>query len=896
MAPGSRGAGAVFVCFSGEDSGQTGDATGEPRVPRRSWSRHLSNAPGLADQLVSESERLCARRRLSGRKNAFYSQRLALPTSCKVPDLRESELGLVRYGPANRGHRSVFGPFGGHFSDRRFRLDRVKAWRSESCTSCMHVSSFQRTQASRINFVASQEDSARKRGNVGGKSSGIFSTALFPSACFRVRGRRSSRYRISTILVSSESLCYLLFKVRLDLRASPFGVQMDILRVEKDRAGDEEAVRGSKGRVGAEDPDRRSVFAYASYRSQIGDDLALGDHPSLKSDNVTVWILKSKHVGDDLAWVTTQMSGRGSGSGGQRRSDRLAKGKAVAYEPESSPDTDDEYDAMEDVRTRADASIARNLQAELDAEAAGLASGATRPPRPPSRPGIVIGRSARPSSAPRRSTVTPTVAPPARSKRQRSDRTPLSTDPVLEDYAAPGFRYPPRGGIRPRYPVTTPVADTPLLTGLHDHPSSSVIRCEDPPASIGRGGWSDFCQLLEIARPEYRDFLAELGFGPFLSIRYVHVWHPLVRCWVERFFHHTGTIHLSTCVIGVLPVDWSAILGIRFGGRIPPSDPVPDFEALEILGIADLAAVVGKNLPSLRINYLRDLLRREIEEPPTELRYRQWVVYFIFSCFFGNDKSTVPTPIVGMFRDIDALRDYDWGALTYGFYIRGLRRFSRRQTASFLGFWQFTLFWAFEHFPVFAPSRLPAAPDSVFPLARRWDSAWIRRLTIRTLMECRTTMDCIRDIDIVFQPYSSLLVERPRGIQGRGVVLSADMDSISKVLGALDGREDHAADGWSRVVGSWAGRPWTAMSSSLLGSAGGDGPYADGGDLARWRDGPDAGGLGPEAEGLGLSGCRVGHSGCDHPEIRGLASGCRHSPRYWSWLVWFRSDFFSATS
>ena len=52
MAPGSRGARAVFVCFSGEDSGQTGDATGEPRVPRRSWSRHISNAPRLAGQLA----------------------------------------------------------------------------------------------------------------------------------------------------------------------------------------------------------------------------------------------------------------------------------------------------------------------------------------------------------------------------------------------------------------------------------------------------------------------------------------------------------------------------------------------------------------------------------------------------------------------------------------------------------------------------------------------------------------------------------------------------------------------------------------------------------------------------------------------------------------------------
>uniref|UniRef100_A0A2N9HEW2 Aminotransferase-like plant mobile domain-containing protein n=1 Tax=Fagus sylvatica TaxID=28930 RepID=A0A2N9HEW2_FAGSY len=415
------------------------------------------------------------------------------------------------------------------------------------------------------------------------------------------------------------------------------------------------------------------------------------------------------------------MSDRGSGSGGHRRSDRLAKGKAVAYAPESSPDTDDEYDAMEDVRTRVDASLARDLQAEFDAEAAGLSSSTARPS---SRPGITIGRSARPSSAPRQPTAAPPAAPPARSKRRKSDRDPLSADPIPEDHVVPGFRYPPQGGIRPRYPVTTPVADTLLLTDLHNHPSSS-----DPPESIGRGGWSEFSQLLDIARPEYRAFLVELGFGPFLSIRYVHVRHPLVRCWVERFFHHTGTIHLSTCEVGVLPVDWSAILGIRFGGRIPPSDPVSDFEALEILGIDDPAAIVGKKLFYLKISYLKDLLVREIEEPPTELRYRQWTAYFIFSCFLGNDKSSIPTPIV--------------------------------ETTSFLGFWQFTLFWAFEHFAVFAPSRLPAAPDSAFPLARRWDSAWIQRLTTRTLMECRTTVDCIRDVDIVFQPYSTLLLERP---------------------------------------------------------------------------------------------------------------------------------------
>jgi hypothetical protein len=509
------------------------------------------------------------------------------------------------------------------------------------------------------------------------------------------------------------------------------------------------------------------------------------------------------------------MSDRGSGSGGHRRSDRLAKGKAVVYAPESSPDTDDEYDAMEDVRTRFDASIARNLQAELDAEAIGPASSAARPLP---RPGVVIGRSARPSettrpspqpgvttgpsdapsAAPRRPHTRSTGIPPSRLKRQRTGGIPDSTGIIPEDYVAPGFRYPPQGGIRPRYPVAVEISDTPLLTNLLAHPSSLVRRCQvpsyfhmsllflvfanlcidillsdfvqEPPESAGRGGWYEFSRLLAASRPEYREFLIELGFGPFLSIPYVSVYHPAVWCFIERFFHHTGTFHLSTCEMAVLPVDWSAILGVRFGGRAPPSEPIDGFEAREILGLADRDVIEGSRRPSVRIRHLADVLRRDREEPPTELRYRQWAAYLIFSCFLGNDRSIVPTPIVGMFRDIDTLREYDWGALTYGFYIRGLRRYSRRESISFLGFWQFTVFWAFEHFPTFAPSRLPLASDPDFPLARRWDSSRIERMTARTLLELRMTVDCIRDADIIFQPYSAALSQRPEVF--RAVALS----------------------------------------------------------------------------------------------------------------------------
>ena len=145
---------------------------------------------------------------------------------------------------------------------------------------------------------------------------------------------------------------------------------------------------------------------------------------------------------------------------------------------------------------------------------------------------------------------------------------------------------------------------------------------QDPPESVGRGAWSEFSRLLAISRREYREFLTELGFGPFLGIPYVSVYHPSVGCFVERFFHHTGTFHLCTCEMAVLPVDWSAILGIRFGGRAPPSEPIFGDEALAILGLDGLDAIDGKKLPSVRVRYLADVLRRDREEPPTELRYR----------------------------------------------------------------------------------------------------------------------------------------------------------------------------------------------------------------------------------------------------------------------------------
>ena len=205
MAPGSWGVWAVFSHFSGEDSGQTGEATGELRVARCSWSHHLSNVPGPVRQLAASRKEFAREGDCPGGKTrqifstfslflsvfahtvdlvsdvgfwrSWYRWKACATLFLKVPGSQETELGLEKYGPANRGHQSVFGLSEGIFR-RRFRLDRGKSWRSESSTLCLNMSSFQRTRARRLTCCEPGRLCAQARQRRQ-KSYENFSTALF---------------------------------------------------------------------------------------------------------------------------------------------------------------------------------------------------------------------------------------------------------------------------------------------------------------------------------------------------------------------------------------------------------------------------------------------------------------------------------------------------------------------------------------------------------------------------------------------------------------------------------------------------------------------------------------------------------------------------------------------
>jgi hypothetical protein len=81
--------------------------------------------------------------------------------------------------------------------------------------------------------------------------------------------------------------------------------------------------------------------------------------------------------------------------------------------------------------------------------------------------------------------------------------------------------------------------------------------------------------------------------------------HHILRAWYEQYFHHTGTFHLRTCEMGMLPLDWSVILGIRFGGRIHPREYISREEVMVMMGIDDPKAFVGTQKTTLKVVALK---------------------------------------------------------------------------------------------------------------------------------------------------------------------------------------------------------------------------------------------------------------------------------------------------
>ena len=121
--------------------------------------------------------------------------------------------------------------------------------------------------------------------------------------------------------------------------------------------------------------------------------------------------------------------------------------------------------------------------------------------------------------------------------------------------------------------------------------------------------------------------------------------HGIGEALVRRFQAETGTFHLSYGKYAVLPLDWIAILGIRFNGHQILTKEISFYMACDLLGIPFLltAEIRGYFEPTASPQIRTKWLQHSIPwgEAPIDAYLRQCFLWFLDSCFLGNNRSVL---------------------------------------------------------------------------------------------------------------------------------------------------------------------------------------------------------------------------------------------------------------
>ena len=127
---------------------------------------------------------------------------------------------------------------------------------------------------------------------------------------------------------------------------------------------------------------------------------------------------------------------------------------------------------------------------------------------------------------------------------------------------------------------------------------------------------------------------------------------------------------------------------------------------------------------------------------PADIHLWSFFLWFLSSCFFGNNQSVLTCRLLWALRVVSDIRRYDWGFVTYDFFITFLRR-------------------AYKYVPALRPWYMGLSA-TVYPRAYVWALCAITRVVIVQLVTISAALYCVTWDEMIVRPYDGSLLGRPK--------------------------------------------------------------------------------------------------------------------------------------
>ncbi|XP_057428230.1 protein MAIN-LIKE 1-like [Lotus japonicus] len=243
-----------------------------------------------------------------------------------------------------------------------------------------------------------------------------------------------------------------------------------------------------------------------------------------------------------------------------------------------------------------------------------------------------------------------------------------------------------------------------------------------------------------------------------LTCNFPSIDKTMLTTFVERWQPETSSFHMPFGEMTITLDDVSSLLHIPVKGKfftLPVLTREDAASALhKQLGVtqADAEEEIRKSLgPYARYTWLLKVDEDMTKEGKTKKAARAFLLRLVgMTIFCGKTNNKVDVAYLGMFMDLEKVKEYAWGAMTLAFLYDQLKDATKVCTNSLGGYLNLFQTWIFEHF---LASLFDRNLNRKYSEKDSRACKWVTKRGTVDLHAKRLILDDLRDNNVIWTPY-----------------------------------------------------------------------------------------------------------------------------------------------